>query len=264
MNILSFSLTLYVLHPPQSLCFWQEKFISNSASALCWDVLRPWLQPQSHPHTPTETNHRSCLPSSHGNPVLTTRHLNLRFNMVELSLAIQSGEPLLSHHCIPQPLLFFSLLFLSALSCTHHITSFLVHLSSPVMFLLQISTSLNPIFSFVLSSYLSLLIITTKTCSASHTNRLQTHIFALLCLCFMRHNLPLLTGSVMLSLTPRHCQLEDCNAKLWGALSTGQIAISVPNTIKDDWKKARLAKKDLSCTMNLDANPWHIVMAMPF
>lgn len=136
--------------------------------------MRPWLQPQSHPRTPTETNHRSRLPSSHGNPVLTTRHLNLRFNMVELSLAIQSGEPLLSHHCIPQPLLFFSLLFLSALSCTHHITSFLVHLSSPVMFLLQISTSLNPLLFFCsLSSYLSLLVITTKTRSASHTNRLQ-------------------------------------------------------------------------------------------
>lgn len=153
-NILSFSLTLYVLHLPQSPCFWQEKFISNSVSALCWDVLRPWLQPQSHPRTPTETNHRSRLPSSHGNPVLTTRQLNLRFNMVELSLASQSGELLLSHHCIPQPLLFFSLLFLSAVSCTHHITSFLVHLSSPVMFLLQISTSLNPFFSFVLCLFI--------------------------------------------------------------------------------------------------------------
>lgn len=90
------------------------------------------------------------------------------------------------------------------------------------------------LFFCSLSFYEPLLIITTKTCSASHNNHLQTHIFALLCLCFMRHNMPPFRGSVMLSMTPRRCQLEDSNAKLWGALSRGQIAISVPNTIKGD------------------------------
>lgn len=117
------------------LYFWQDKFCSNRVSASCWDVLGPWPQPQSQPLAPTETNHRLRLPSRQH---CADSQLNLRFNTVEISLAIQSYSLSLSHYCIPHPLYFFTLLFLflSAVSHMHHITYFL---DSPVQ-LCNVST----------------------------------------------------------------------------------------------------------------------------
>lgn len=147
---LHLSLSLSVPDKPSSA--------QTSASAFRWDVLRPWLQPQSQPLTPTETNHRSRLPSSHCSPVLTTRQLNLRFSTVEISLAIQSCSlPFITPLHSPS-----SFISQHSFSRTHGITSFL---ASPVQ-LFDVSASdlhfADP-SSFLLFSICSFLLITTKT-----------------------------------------------------------------------------------------------------
>lgn len=120
-------------------------------SVFCRGISRPWPHPQSQALAPAETNHRSRLPSSHGSPALTASQLNLRFSMVEISLAILWYSLFLSYYCVPHPFL----LFLSPVSHMHHITYFLASTAQLCdvsrMSLLQISTSLTiTSFSFAL------------------------------------------------------------------------------------------------------------------
>lgn len=142
-----------------TLCFWQDRFCSNRMSAFCWGVSRPWPQPQSQPLTPTETNHRSRLPSSHGSPALTASRLNLRCSSVGISLDIHSLFITLLHSSSS---VFFNLGSFSLHRLPHGLYNLFSRSTCPAAWCSCSRSQLHwPFFLFALNLFISALMLHT-------------------------------------------------------------------------------------------------------